>query len=595
MPDYLEKNAGSIRSAYLSFVHGLGSQRILGKTIVDHLLIRPSLSAWWMSLVFESSHVSSSHLNDLLKLISLIEWASENKVISFHLVSDNLYLGEALSRWCNSSGVNYTCESVSSRLHLLYYTRLLSPFIYTCRSLLFMLRYLLRFLMLRDSRAPRGLNYPASLLFVNYSANMSKDSLFRNTFQSAYWGSLIERLSSMGYPSNWLHVFVKDDVFDSCRTFTKVLNRLNKDSSRLQRHVSVDCSDTVYGIIRAFSVWLIIALKSSFLFLNLKSFTSFNYLLPLIIRDWMESFIGPTSLSNLLFVSKFETILLNLPHQRLGFYLQENQPWEYAFLYAWKIGNHGTIVGVPHSTVRFWDLRYFSDPNCLREPIPYSLPLPDLIGLNGPYALNTYKEALYPEEKLVKLESLRYSCIFEVERISTPTYNSHSHSQIKLIVFGDYVEAITLRQLRFLVDSLVLVEKPVSVFFKPHPVSSSNFLTKLNKNIKIVTKPISQLLKEYDLYFVSSGSSSAVDLYFAGENVVTYLDPNIVNLSPLRGLASAQYAKHTSDLAYYLNNRQSLRNYSVNPSEYFHYDSNLTAWTELISSLIGSQGVTRSL
>ena len=58
-----------------------------------------------------------------------------------------------------------------------------------------------------------------------------------------------------------------------------------------------------------------------------------------------------------------DNILSNIPKQKVGIYLLENQAWEKSLISSWNKFNHGGLIGVAHSTIRFWDLRYFRSKN----------------------------------------------------------------------------------------------------------------------------------------------------------------------------------------------------------------------------------------
>ena len=50
-----------------------------------------------------------------------------------------------------------------------------------------------------------------------------------------------------------------------------------------------------------------------------------------------------------------------ISNQDRGCYLQENQGWEFGLISSWRQKQKGFLYGVPHFTIRFWDLRYFFD------------------------------------------------------------------------------------------------------------------------------------------------------------------------------------------------------------------------------------------
>ena len=76
-------------------------------------------------------------------------------------------------------------------------------------------------------------------------------------------------------------------------------------------------------------------------------------------ENWYSDFCGSNLILNLLWFRLFETALTEIPYQSYGLYLNENQSWERALIYAWNKNKHGHLIAVQHSTVRFWDLRYF--------------------------------------------------------------------------------------------------------------------------------------------------------------------------------------------------------------------------------------------
>ena len=71
--------------------------------------------------------------------------------------------------------------------------------------------------------------------------------------------------------------------------------------------------------------------------------------------------MGSVLVENLLFIESIEIYFKNLPQQKLGLFLHENNGWERAILYAWKKYQKAPIIGVAHTLIRYWDLRYFDN------------------------------------------------------------------------------------------------------------------------------------------------------------------------------------------------------------------------------------------
>ncbi len=68
----------------------------------------------------------------------------------------------------------------------------------------------------------------------------------------------------------------------------------------------------------------------------------FEYMYPLFQKDIRVSLMGVEATSNLLYFSLFDKAMSVLPIQEKGFYLQENQGWEFGFVRAWR--NEGTVI-----------------------------------------------------------------------------------------------------------------------------------------------------------------------------------------------------------------------------------------------------------
>ena len=86
--------------------------------------------------------------------------------------------------------------------------------------------------------------------------------------------------------------------------------------------------------------------------------------------------------------------MTDIPKQKKGLYLLENQNWERALVHAWRRHGHGQLIGVVTTPIRYWDLRYFdnlSNSDELSNSTKSKLKLrPDFIALNGPSSLKFY-------------------------------------------------------------------------------------------------------------------------------------------------------------------------------------------------------------
>jgi surface carbohydrate biosynthesis protein (TIGR04326 family) len=299
---------------------------------------------------------------------------------------------------------------------------------------------------------------------------------------------------------------------------------------------------------------------------------------PLFAREWIDSLRGVGAIVSCLQVGCLERAVGRLPPQRLGIYIQENQPWEMALIHAWKVAGHGTLVGVPHTTVRYWDLRYFHDPRSYNRTGRNELPLPDRVAVNGPVAKRAYLDAGYPPDRLVEVEALRYLHLGRrlPERDAAPPENR----QLNVLVCGDFLAATNRKMLAWLVEAVRLLPNRMVCRVKPHPAYPMDPDDLALSAVEVVEGPLSQLLIDTDVVFASNITSAAVDAYCQGLSVIQMLDGSTFNVSPLRGLAEVSYVSDARELAEALMNPQRPRRST--PVAYFYLEQSLPRWRELL-------------
>jgi surface carbohydrate biosynthesis protein (TIGR04326 family) len=97
-------------------------------------------------------------------------------------------------------------------------------------------------------------------------------------------------------------------------------------------------------------------------------------------------------------------------------------------------------------------------------------------------------------------------------------------------------------------------------------------------------EPISKLLGECDVAYSSAVTSAAVDAYCAGVPLVSVLDPNTLNLSPLRGCSGALFASTSDELVTALKSSVLLSRSQSDRQEFFTLDTKLPLWLKLLSN-----------
>ena len=296
----------------------------------------------------------------------------------------------------------------------------------------------------------------------------------------------------------------------------------------------------------------------------------------LLEQEWNNSLTGPDALHYCLRVSLYEKVFSSMPRQRLGIYIQENQPWEMALIHAWRSSGHGRLIGIPHTTVRFWDLRYFYDARSYRGTRNNALPLPDLVAVNGPVARKLYLDGGYPESQLLEVEALRYLHLLNRAQDSA----GPGKSAFTIVACGDFLSSSTNQLVSWLETAAQSLPPDTSYILKPHPACPVRAADFPSIQLQMTDAPLNELFGHCDLVLTSNVTSAAVDAYCWGLPVVQMLTGNTFNMSPLRGLQGVRYATNPTELAEALG-RFADRESAVD-EDYFHLDAQLPRWRQML-------------
>jgi surface carbohydrate biosynthesis protein (TIGR04326 family) len=290
---------------------------------------------------------------------------------------------------------------------------------------------------------------------------------------------------------------------------------------------------------------------------------------------------GVVAMQNILNLNLFEVSLACIPKQTFGIYLQENQGWEFGLIAKWRANGHGHLVGTPHSTVRYWDLRYFFDPRSYLRKDKFDMPIPDSVACNGRAMIDTYINGGYPTNYLVEVEALRYLYLEKYDN-SKFSYKNKLNSAICLLVLGEYLNENTNKQIQLLVDAMPLIPVPIEITVKPHPNCPIDPANYPSINIKISSDTIENLLFQCDIAYSSAVTTASVDAYCFGLPVVSIIYPDTLNLSPLRGYPDVQFVRTPVELATaLLTDFHNSRDSSIR-KEFFNIDSALPRWHQLL-------------
>ena len=124
----------------------------------------------------------------------------------------------------------------------------------------------------------------------------------------------------------------------------------------------------------------------------------------------------------------------------------------------------------------------------------------------------------------------------------------------------------------------------LKLIVKPHPNCPINPTDYPKLNIELTVDSLSNLLNNCDAAYTSAVTSAAVEAYCAGIPVISALNPNILNMSPLRGIDGVEFVANADEL---VNAIEKLKVGSVKKNdidEFFYLDPELSKWKKLLYS-----------
>ncbi len=585
IPQYVEEHADDLKDSYLSWIYELGEQCLDGRRLSDYFILRPGFSYWWMTLMSEkSSYSKSPQIIDVIRLLAFEKWISTSIPEFITLESSNTLLADSIKSWCATNGVKFEWKVAKKKgSSKTFIKRIFHLLPYSLKALTYLAYYVLQRWKLRGS----GVNYwrksTGVLTFISYFFNLAPQAVKEGRYESFYWANLPCLLQKAKYKINWLHVVVNESTAIKSDCAAKIIKQFNKSGEEKHIHVTLDSFLGVRVVFRILRDWLRIYISASGIYhsLTLKKWHGFE-IMPFFKKDWYRSFFGIEAMSNLIMYNLLETAFVELPKQSIGVYLQENQPWEFAFIHAWRMAGHGQLIGTPHSTVCYWDLRYFFDNRTYDTSNGVNrMPRPDMVALNGAAAIHAYVKGGYPDDEIVEVEALRY--LYLNSKIpDSATDLLLAEGNLRVLVLCDYLPKNTQHQLRLLEIATSFISKEINIIVKPHPAHPVNPEDYPGLKMAVSMAPVSILLLECDVAYTSNSTSAAVDAYCMGVPVVSALDSNGLNFSPLRGYVGVLFAKYPEELSLMLTSVALTGRAYTGRNSFFTIDSALPRWKKLL-------------
>jgi len=579
IPALVESQSGILRQRFLDWVHAVGDYDIGGRSLAQHLLVRPSFSYWWMATASHTPNLyAADWITDAIKCLALEQWIDAHGFNgSIELVSSNPGLIEAILGFCRRRKIAFRASKTASsgttkpaRNHSGQLFPWISPVAYAAMTLEGMSRH----------HANNGVCVVDNLTYLDFGA------LRAGNFRSAYWGPLGELVSSQVGGATWIHNFLVTPETPTIRAARRVVAQLNSTGSGI--HILADSAIGPRVVLRAIEDWRALRAghqriaRADWLELGKPFGSAFDFshwMQPLLSRE----LLGARAFRNCVRLGMYERVLSEIPRQRLGLYIQENQPWEMALQQAWRAAGHGAIFGVQHATVRYWDLRNFYSEASLSASGPAALPRPDAVLVNGRQAMDRYLESGYPRSEVLRVEAARYLYLSRADRIDPPVRENRM-----ILVCGDNVPGSNDRLRSVLESAVKLLPSDMRFIFRSHPALKFELGATRAFVHAPVSKPLDELLGEAFAVVTGQTTSVSAEAISIGRRVAVLRDGSALNTSPMFRVGIDCFFSNAEELAALLSRADSKFDKATS---FFDLDPHLRAWQAVFRNRLGQVSI----
>lgn len=573
--EYIERNSDKIRSIYLQWVFEMGEQQVYDEKPLNEILnAQRGINLWQMSLIAEKSIWKTPEIRNALQIIGLHELLSTHQVTSVILDDDSETLAQMVHQICNILHCSFRLNSLNEINFTYHEPATTKPISATIALVKYGIRRI-PYVFFRQRLKLRHFN--PEYIFVSYFDNFkinTKDSL--RPLWSNYWGPLVTEVLSPTDKTLWIEIPPNSDSFEASFREALTVRKINKLVKPNEKHVLLHSFLTIRIMFKAYKLYRNQLRIASHVTGAIDLPTSQGLILSPIMRDaWLDSIIGSTALRNILWALLFQSALTNKSESSTCLYLQENQAWEVALNNLWHSRKSGKIIGFPHATVRYWDLRYFFDPKSFNTR-KSRFPFPDISIANGEYAMSQLINGGVKSQLIQKAEALRYL------NSSTPSRHHAARTEpTRILIMGEYDKPQMDQFADWISVQSILEKTKYEVLVKPHP-NLPLFKRQFQPiEVEITNEPLSDLLERVDLVLAGAATSGAVEAYLKGKPLIAVTPINSINLGPLRGInINTITYKESLSKSLFASAQMDAELYTSD--DYFYLDSKLTGWKSLL-------------
>jgi surface carbohydrate biosynthesis protein (TIGR04326 family) len=570
----IDENKEYVRNKYINFVNDISNTELPSKNLLNHFKINFRFSFWLMSSIYEKNPWKTENIYEVLKIIILNKYITDKKVNSIFLYSDDQRLRTYLEHYANEHDIQITfnpTKNFSKKNNaILFVKSMFSGLFYFAKYW----RFNYRFFKKPSQKTNKSNNHKNALFIFSFFDNFKITT--EQTIYSNYWGQLHQILRDKKIKQNWMHLFISHKNTKNPIDAMNIVDSLNAQKN-LEHHNLLESYLTYKILFKSVIIFFLLVIKTitfgnpKKIFTLEKKISIWQY----YSKDYFSSLVGPHAVKNILIYFCIDSAISNLPTQKKGLYLCEDQPWEKALISSWKKYKHGELIAVLHSpNLRYWDIFNFYPNNFYNKNI--DIPKPDKVALNNPLIVNEFKN-FYNKNEIIEVEALRYIWLDKI-LINKPKKRKIKY---KVLILGDYTYTTT----KSLLDTYWQVHMDISdVFefsFKPHP---NQPMYNLYQTIKRENRSMEEIITSYDIFFCGNMTYASVDGYIAGLNIFVMKDLFSLDLCPLN-TEQALFISTSEELIRNLDliiNDQDPNKDTENNKEILFINKDLNKWKKLL-------------
>ena len=539
LPAFIEEHDMVVRERVLKYFATIKNTEVKNKTTFQHLTLASGYSYWWSTLIALKRWRNSGNIPFACKIVALEMLMELHNIGSITVESDDSELRSRISECIRQPKPS-----------------LISDCFLGLKSLMIDIGYFLFHLV-------RALGS-----FVRYLYEI------RNVPRLPQW----LKTNSTVQP-DWLHNFPENIDNRKIQAATHTLK--NKSDENFGSHSLLLFKPTREAIAESVRSYFLLAKK----FWTLRAISKIKYehslgtnLWPLFKGEWRESLIGSTAIRHCLLIASVERFVRLMPKYEQIIYLMENQPWESPFIYSCTKHGQGNLFGVAHSTVRFWDLRYFQHQDEHTAKSQADHPSPHIFVVNGSEAKSLLQENHWlTDNQIVIAEALRYGYLSTLTSTGTNGKSDLPH----LVVLGDFLPSANTFLLTKLHESQKFTTTKFRMSLRSHPICKFNSDETRSFNDSITDVDLKTLLESADVVLTTANSSSAAESVSLGIPTILMVDPESLNYSPFRKTELAQFVTTAEELSSALIGFNDLVSSQI--PDFFCLDDDYPRWRNLLS------------